>query len=203
VVADALSRLDTVVSSTTASLKQITELYKNTDDKSLQDLDFPLSTQIIAEDHCKDQALMQHQARHPEYFSKSVDGHNAILFNNKIYIPKTLRNPILSCYHTALQHPGIQQTKRAIHSHLVWSQLSSDVKKHIKSCHQCQRCKNPRKKYGHLALKDIDQNPWDKISVNLIGPYTVTTKHEKELNLHALTMYDPATGWFEVAEIKD
>jgi hypothetical protein len=77
------------------------------------------------------------------------------------------------------------------------------LKKHIRSCHQCQRCKNLRKKYGHLALKDIDQNPWDTICVDLIGPFTVTTKHEKELNLHGLTMCDPATGWFEVAEIKD
>jgi hypothetical protein len=39
VVADALSRLDTEVSSTTASSKQMSELYENMDDKSLQDLD--------------------------------------------------------------------------------------------------------------------------------------------------------------------
>jgi hypothetical protein len=203
VVADALSRLDTDVSSTTTSSKQIAELYENTDDKSLQDLDYPLSTQIIAEHQLKDQTLIQNNTRHPEYFSKSVDGHNVILFNNKIYIPKTLRKPILSWYHSALQHPGIQRTERTIRSHLVWPGLSKDVEKHIKSCHQCQRCKNPRKKYGHLSLKDIDQAPWDTICVDLIGPYTVTTKHEKELSLQAITMCDPATGWFEVAEIKD
>jgi hypothetical protein len=58
-------------------------------------------------------------------------------------------------------------------------------------------CKNPHKNYGHLSLKDIDQNPWDTICVDLIGPYTITTKHGKELNLHALTMCDPATGWLE------
>jgi RNase H-like domain found in reverse transcriptase len=49
VVADALSRLDTEVSSTTASSKQIGELYENTDEKSLQELDYLLSTQIIAD----------------------------------------------------------------------------------------------------------------------------------------------------------
>jgi RNase H-like domain found in reverse transcriptase len=108
VVADALSRLDTEVSSTTASSKQIAELYENTDDKSLQELDYPLSTQIIAEHQRKDQTLIQHQQHHPEYFSKTVDGHEVILFNNKIYIPKTLRKPILSWYHAALRHPGIQ-----------------------------------------------------------------------------------------------
>jgi transposase InsO family protein len=31
----------------------------------------------------------------------------------------------------------------------------------------------------------------------------VTTKYEKELSIQAITMCDPATGWFEVAEIKD
>jgi hypothetical protein len=29
----------------------------------------------------------------------------------------------------------------------------------------------------------------------------VTTKHEKELSIQAITICDPATGWFEVAEI--
>jgi hypothetical protein len=76
--------------------------------KCSQELDYPLSTQIIAEHQRKDQTLIQHQHHHPEYSSKTVDGHEVILFNNKIYIPKTLRKPILSWYHTALRHPGIQ-----------------------------------------------------------------------------------------------
>jgi hypothetical protein len=41
VVADAVNRLDTEKSSTTASSKQIAELYENTDD-SLQELYYPL-----------------------------------------------------------------------------------------------------------------------------------------------------------------
>jgi hypothetical protein len=56
-----------------------------------------LSTQIIAEHQRKEQTLIQHQHNHPEYFSKTVDGHEVTLFNNKIYIPKTLRKQILSC----------------------------------------------------------------------------------------------------------
>jgi Integrase zinc binding domain len=89
-----------------------------------------LSTQIIVEYQHKDQALRQHQTLHPEYFSKTVDGYNVILFNNKMYIPKTLRKPILRWYHMALQHPGFQQTERTertIRSHLVWPGLSKDV----------------------------------------------------------------------------
>jgi hypothetical protein len=100
VVADALSRLDTDVSSTTASSKQIAELYKNSDDKSLQDLDYPLSTQIIAEHQRNDQTLIQHQQHHPEYFSKTVDGQQVILVNNKIYIPKMNTRSMIKYYLT-------------------------------------------------------------------------------------------------------
>jgi hypothetical protein len=85
---------------------------------SLQKLDYPLSTQIIAEHQHKDQTLIQHQHHHPEYFSKTVDEIDVILFNNKICIPKTLRKPILYWCHTALNHLGIQQAEKTIRSHL-------------------------------------------------------------------------------------
>jgi hypothetical protein len=43
--------------------------------------------------------------------------------------------------------------------------------------------KNSRKKYGHLSKQDITQDPWNTICDDTIGPYSVTTKHDKELNL--------------------
>jgi hypothetical protein len=38
------------------------------------------------------------------------------------------------------------------------------------------------------------------LCVDLIGPYTVCTKNGTQ-SLHAMTMLDPATSWFEVVEI--
>jgi hypothetical protein len=149
VVADALGRLDTEVSSTNKSSKQLAEESENTDEKILHELDYPLSTCIIAEHQRKDQTLIQKTKLHPEYFSKIIVVNNVILFKNKIHIPKTLRKQVLSWYHTALQHPGIQRTEGTTCSHLIWPGLNKDVENHIKSCHQCQKCKDPRKKYGH------------------------------------------------------
>jgi hypothetical protein len=63
--------------------------------------------------------------------------------------------------------------------------------------------KNSREKYGHLALKDMDQNQGNTICVDLIGPYMVQTKYGKEYTLHAFTICDTALGWIEVAEIKN
>jgi hypothetical protein len=214
VVADALSRLDTEMSHSILISDAIPELFKNSDDKSLN-IDYPLSTAVIAK-HQQDTTLVRHIKCHPEYFTKRVDGHNVIFLNNKIYIPKTLRKEILKWYHTTLHHPGIVRTEKSIKSHLTWPGVRTDIEQYIQKLRICQLRKNPRKKYGYLSKQDIDprkkygysskqdinQDPWHTICVYTIGPYSVTTKHDKELNLLAITICDPATSWFEVAEIK-
>jgi hypothetical protein len=60
--------------------------------------------------------------------------------------------------------------------------------------------KGQKKKYGHLPVKDVEAHPWQTLCVDLIGPYTVRTKNGTQ-SLHAMTMFDPATSWFEVVEI--
>jgi hypothetical protein len=189
------------MSHSTLNSNAIPELFENSDDKSLN-IEYPLSTAVIAKHQQKDTTLVRHIKRHLEYFTKRVDGHNVIFLNNKIYIPKTFRKEILKWYHTTLHHPGIVRTKKSIKSHLTWLSMRTDIEQYIQKCRICQLCKNPRKKYGYL-LKKINQDTWHNICVDTIGPYSVTTNHDKELNLLAITICDPATGWFEVAEIKD
>ena len=51
--------------------------------------------------------------------------------------------------------------------------------------------------------------PWETVHIDLIGPYTVTAQQiqpggelkEVELKLTAMTMVDPATGWFDMVEV--
>ena len=44
--------------------------------------------------------------------------------------------------------------------------------------------------------------PWNRVNVDLIGPLTVHAANRK-FQLDALTVIDPATGWFEITELKD
>ena len=202
VVADCLSRLDANHSSYLNEELIYAENFNNEADDNIPIAeDFPVSTQTIAAYQRKDKLLMQHLQRHPEYFSKTINGEQLVLFHKRIYIPKPLRRPIIRWSHTMLNHPGIQRTERTIRQHLTWPGLSTEVENYVQSCHECQRCKAPRKKYGHLPEKEFSDNPWDTVCVDLIGPYSITTKDGKELSLLALTMCDPATGWFEIAEI--
>ena len=42
--------------------------------------------------------------------------------------------------------------------------------------------------------------PWHTLCIDLIGPYKFGYKKD-EVILHAMTMTDPATGWFEIVEV--
>lgn len=72
-----------------------------------------------------------------------------------------------------------------------------------KNCHTCQVTKKTHKKHGHVPPKEAEASPWDVLCIDLIGPYTINRKNKKKdpLTLWALTMIDPATGWFEMREI--
>jgi hypothetical protein len=55
-----------------------------------------------------------------------------------------------------------------------------------------------------LPLKQsYSLTPWERVDVDLIGPYKIKNKNGKTYSLLAMTMIDPATRWFEVVQIKE
>jgi hypothetical protein len=103
-------------------------------------------------------------------------------------------------YHSMLGHPGEKRTVATITQHLIWPKIHEQVATHFSKCKACQLYKGQKKKYGHLPVKDVEAHPWQTLCVDLIGPYTVCTKNGTQ-SLHAMTMFDPVTSWFEVVEI--
>jgi hypothetical protein len=56
-------------------------------------------------------------------------------------------------------------------------------------------------KYGHLPSKEAEAEPWERLCVDLIGPYTIKHKGAEPLQLWCLTMIDPVKGWLEIKEL--
>jgi hypothetical protein len=85
-----------------------------------------------------------------------------------------------------------------------WSGIKQDVEYTVRTCPACQKNKRVRKKYGELPPKEAETEctPWERVNVDLVGPFTVTQPNGASLALRALTMIDPATGWFEIKEVK-
>eukprot|EP00957_Ditylum_brightwellii_P070050 5320229-Ditylum_brightwellii.AAC.1 len=64
-------------------------------------------------------------------------------------------------------------------------------------------------KTGHVPVKQAEENSWDTLCVDLMGPYIINgkgkhkkEKKEKDLTLWCVTMIDPVASWFEIAEIQ-
>jgi len=68
-------------------------------------------------------------------------------------------------------------------------------------------CPLTKRNYGLLPEKEAESELWEKLCIDLIGPYPIPTKGHKKtkdstpLQLWAMAMIDPATGWIEIKEI--
>ena len=164
----------------------------------------PICYETISKHQMADSKLMEALNNNLGYKIKAMD-QNQIVFNKDglMPVPKILREPILSWYHINLCHPGVDRTEETIRRNFVWVNLREDVRAYINKCDPCQRLKKHTKKYGELPPKVAEAKPWHKLCVDLIGPYKVRTLDGEVHNLHALTMIDPATSWFEICEIPD
>ena len=56
-------------------------------------------------------------------------------------------------------------------------------------------------KYGKLPAKLAITTPWEGLCVAIIGPYTLKGKDKTIIDFMCITMIDPATSWFEIAEL--
>ena len=83
--------------------------------------------------------------------------------------------------------------------------MQKDIRHFVKRCSVCQQLKLRTRKYGHLPEKEAECVPWEKLCVDLIGPYTIPnkSKSKKPRTLWCVTMIDPATGWVEIEDIEN
>ena len=121
--------------------------------------------------------------------------------NDKIHIPTQLRLQVLMWYHEMLIHPGQKCLELTLCQHLTQPGLTADIKQTYDTCHLYKICKSIPNNYGHLPPKNINDNiPQRTICVDLIGSYQITDGTGVDYKLQAITMIDPATGWFEIVK---
>ena len=163
---------------------------------------FPLFPPLILREQQKDKELRKRMRKKPSDFSKTtLEETELVTYNDRIYVPNTLQSRVVDWYHTYLAHPGETRMVATLSQTLYWPGMHKHIHEHVKTCDVCQRVKGPRKKYGKLPVKvHPPLVPWNRVEVDLIGPFTVNTPKGK-FELRALTMIDPATGWFEVKDV--
>jgi hypothetical protein len=98
-------------------------------------------------------------------------------------------------------YPGHTRLKETMNAGMYWKEMHTTIQLLSKSCRSCHINKRRSHKYGHLQLKIVITNPWECLCVDLIGPYTLKSKDNLQIDFMALTMINPASSWFETAEL--
>ena len=98
-----------------------------------------------------------------------------LYYKNLLYIPKDekLRETVIQQNHDhpLAGHPGVKRTKDLILVKYYWPTLRKDVEKYVAGCDKCQKNKSISKaSKTPLQPNEIPQNPWEIISVDIIGP---------------------------------
>ena len=126
----------------------------------------------------------------------------------RIFVPKNIRHNLIEWYHEALMHPGIKRMEESILRYFTWPGCTKDISEFVKTCNICQKNKNTNNaRSGKIPMKDnLQINPWEVLSVDLIGPWRATiedinSKQKETMQINALMMMDDATGWLELVPI--
>jgi hypothetical protein len=204
VVANALSRLPI---DDDQEIFNISECF-GYDDDDLPPSSFPLWYRDIAKAHrANPDLLLKLKNKSSSYTETTYRGgdkeHKLICHTGKISLPPSLQQKTIDWYHEILCHPGKTRTEETIRQHFDWKGLRTMVIATWRKCELCQKAKITNQKYGKLPAKTAEENPWDTLCVDLIGPYKIQCKGKEDLKLWCLTMIDPATGWFEMQQIEN
>jgi hypothetical protein len=163
-----------------------------------------LSPKVIARYQKMDKYIMKHfQKKSTGFSTVELEDEKLIAHNGKVLVPEVLQDRLLDQYHKLLNHPGMTRMEATIRHVFEFRGLREKVEQLCRTCHICQLTKKQKKKYGHLPPKEAEEAiPWKRVNVDVIGPYKAKTPTGVQ-TLYAMTMIDPATGWFEVAALEN
>ena len=181
-------------------------LYPMAAEKELADSEFPLDVRTMKQHQDKDASMLKlmEKTDTDRYTVKEVEGVFLCHDNNRILVPTSMKDKVLQWYHLMQVHPGEKRMERTIRFVYTWKGLKADVKRVCKHCHVCQISKNSgRKKFGLVPEKEGEVTKWSRVNVDMWGPKTIRNKNGKTYKIHVMTMVDPVTGWFELAQLRD
>ncbi len=167
---------------------------------------YPLTTAEIAAAQRAD-ASLKHLFKHNAVIDqgleiKLIENTTCVCKDGQLDIPKPLQVHAFKWYHHYLQHPGHTCLEETMNTAMYWKGMRTTIRSLTKSCKSCHVNNNRRlQKYGHLPPKTVYKIPWECLCVDLISPYTLKGKDNLQIDFMALTMINPSSSWFEIAEL--
>ncbi|XP_024868818.1 uncharacterized protein K02A2.6-like [Temnothorax curvispinosus] len=111
---------------------------------------------------------------------------DCLLFEHRVVVPPTLRQPILEDLHAA--HLGIVKMKGMARSFVYWPGIDSDIERIAKSCIECAKHAHAPPQF-HSHHWEYPRGPWERIHIDYAGPVT---------GVMLLIIVDAYSKWIEV-----
>lgn len=179
-IADALSRVETVLCPTTIDYAALAEAQACDDYVTNNNVSGNIQLKRISLPDCDNNV----------YCDISTD-------NVRPYIPISFRKLIFDSIH-GLSHPGIRTTRKMICQKFFWPGMNKDVGIWAKTCVRCQRTKVQRHTVSHLQ-EFPPCGRFVHLHVDIVGPLPTSSQGYRYL----VTMIDRCTKWPEAYPIVD
>jgi hypothetical protein len=150
--------------------------------------------------HTAKDAFIMNDGLLVKYYNPSLLSSADDLNYERIVAPQALHDKILRRLHDdpTSGHMGIDKTYESVQKRFFWPGMYTTIRNYVASCHSCQTAKfSNEKPYGLMKPVPI-LKPWDRVSIDLIGPLPKTSRG----NEYALVIIDTCTNWPEVFPIR-
>ena len=132
-----------------------------------------------------------HRLRNERSDEPYTVSHGIIFYQNRIYIPTSLRPTVLQELHTT--HLGMTKTKQLARRYIYWPRLDADIEHLVRSCPTCAANQNnPPKVPVHPWVPPAGN--WSRIHIDYAGPFQ---------GHHFLVCVDSKSKWAEIRAIRD
>ena len=114
----------------------------------------------------------------------------------RIMVPDSLKEQVMRRMHddAISGHLGTDNTHEKIQTRFYWPRMYKEIGIYCQSCHTCQTKRYENQKPMGLMRPRNKALPWEKVSVDIIGPFPLTRLKNK----YALVIVDLFSGWPEV-----
>ena len=164
--------------------------------------------QTIHGKQLEDAELLASVAKHPNhYFNKTLNEQEIICYSKKpedrdtlfkLALPANMIAETIEWFHIVTGHPGKNKLRLMIGQRYYHPDLRRKIDNY--HCTECQRHKQDGKGYGLLPEREPREQPFNEVTVDLIGPWKVQVRG-RGYEFKALTSIDPVTNLVELTRI--
>ena len=109
------------------------------DDRDLEDEKFPMRPRLIEHEQKKDKAIQKLLADGSEHVTvQRLEEQDLVMVNDRIIVPRTLQDKIVSWYHHYLAHCGESRLYSTLAKLYYWPKMQEHIRRHVRYCKQCQ-----------------------------------------------------------------